>query len=79
MAGTPSMRRAATPRRSRSATIVSGASRSAAGIGSLALVNTAARTASSAAVSAATNSSWKTRRRLVFERGSNTARSRRPG
>ncbi len=79
IAGTPSIRRAGTPRRSSSATIVSGASRSAGGIGSLALVNTAARTASSAAASAATNSSWKTRRRLVFERGSNTARSRRPG
>ena len=43
------------------------------------LVNGVDMTASSADASAATNSSWKTRRRLVFERGSKTARSRRPG
>jgi len=43
------------------------------------LVNGSASTASSAAASARQKSSWKTRRRLVFERGSNTARKRRPG
>jgi len=62
-----------------SATIWSGASRSSTGIGSFGFANTCASTASSAAASASANSRWKTRRRLVLERGSKTARSRRPG
>jgi len=59
--------------------MVSGDSRSASGIGSLALAKTRASTTSSAPASAVANSAWNTLRRLVLERGSKTARSRRPG
>jgi len=59
--------------------MLSGESRSFSGIGSFALANTAASTTSSARASASPNSCSKTRRRLVLERGSNTARRRRPG